>query len=166
MVVWRAFKIPSLAVWYHSVYLMILISYPFQGIFNLPFAVIKDLCERGTRLRNMIQMCSYILENDWWSSLGFYFAINNFQVKGLLSQYEPPHDETNKMTVRPAKTRISLVIRPVWSVFAVGSMGSLGPKLSSCGQRRLWLDWADAQADLSLRWVHSQFVGFVKRRLI
>ena len=28
-------------------------------------------------------------------------------------------------------------------------------------QWRLWSDWADAQADLSLRWVHSHFVGFV-----
>ena len=45
-------------------------------------------------------------------------------------------------------------------------MGSLGPKLSSCGQRRLWSDWADAQADLSLRWVHTHFVGFVMSRLI
>ena len=27
--------------------------------------------------------------------------------------------------------------------------------------RRLWSDWADAQADLSLRWAHSHFVGFV-----
>ena len=33
-------------------------------------------------------------------------------------------------------------------------------------QQRLWCDWADAQADLSLRWVHSHFVGFVMRRLI
>ena len=29
--------------------------------------------------------------------------------------FEPPHDKTNKMTVRPAKTQISLGIRPVWS---------------------------------------------------
>ena len=28
---------------------------------------------------------------------------------------EPPHDKTNKMTVCPAKTRISLGIHPVWS---------------------------------------------------
>ena len=28
---------------------------------------------------------------------------------------EPRHDKTNKMSVRPAKTRISLGIRPVWS---------------------------------------------------
>ena len=32
-------------------------------------------------------------------------------------------------------------------------------------QRRLWSDWADAQPDLSLRWAHSHFVGFVMRRL-
>ena len=29
-------------------------------------------------------------------------------------------------------------------------------------QQRLWSDWADAQADLSLRWAHSHFVDFVK----
>ena len=32
-------------------------------------------------------------------------------------------------------------------------------------QRRLWSDWADAQADLSLRWAHSHFVGFVMSQL-
>ena len=38
--------------------------------------------------------------------------------------------------------------------------------VSSCGQRRLWSDWADAQADLSLRWAHSHIVGFVMSRLM
>ena len=33
-------------------------------------------------------------------------------------------------------------------------------------QRRLWSDWAEAQADLSLRWAHSRFIGFVMRWLI
>ena len=33
-------------------------------------------------------------------------------------------------------------------------------------QRRLWSDWTDAQADLSLRWAHTHFVGFVMSRLI
>ena len=28
-------------------------------------------------------------------------------------------------------------------------------------QQRRWSDWADAQADLSLRWAHTHFVGFV-----
>ena len=33
-------------------------------------------------------------------------------------------------------------------------------------QWRPWSDWADAQADLSLRWAHTHFVGFVMSRLI
>ena len=32
-------------------------------------------------------------------------------------------------------------------------------------QRRLWSDWADALADLSLRWAHTRFVGFVMSQL-
>ena len=40
------------------------------------------------------------------------------------TSYEPRHDKTNNLSVRPAKTQISLGIRPVWSVFAVRSMGS------------------------------------------
>ena len=32
-------------------------------------------------------------------------------------------------------------------------------------QWRLWSDWVDAQADLSLRWAHTHFVGFVMSRL-
>ena len=31
--------------------------------------------------------------------------------------------------------------------------------------RRLWSDWADAQADLSFRWAHTHLVGFVMSRL-
>ena len=37
------------------------------------------------------------------------------------------------------------------------SVSSQGPKASSGGQRRLWSDCADAQADLSLRWAHIQY---------
>ena len=33
-------------------------------------------------------------------------------------------------------------------------------------QWRLWSDWAVAQADLSLRWAHTHFVGFVVSWLI
>ena len=35
--------------------------------------------------------------------------------KQHLFTFEPPHDKTNKMTVHPAKTQISLGIRSVWS---------------------------------------------------
>ena len=79
--------------------------------------------------------------------------------------FGPWHDKINKMSVHPAKTQISLGICPVWSELAVRSMDSWGPKVSSCGQRRLWSDCTDALADLSLRWAHSHFVGFIMLRL-
>ena len=58
--------------------------------------------------------------------------------------------------VHPAKTQISLI-----RVFAVSMK-----KATHWAHSELWSDWADAQADLSLRWAHSHFVGFVMRQLI
>ena len=37
----------------------------------------------------------------------------SIQPTGMHKQNEPPHDKTNKMTVRPAKSQISLSSRPV-----------------------------------------------------
>ena len=91
--------------------------------------------------------------------------------------------EMSSLRTKPRKwlcaqqRQISLGICPVWSeaslcaqwvakdpslirVFAVRSVGSYGLKLSSCGQRRLWSDWADAQADLSLHWAHMPLCWF------
>ena len=64
---------------------------------------------------------------------------------------EPRHDSINKVSVCPAKTQISLGIRPVWSVFAVRMKKPWFLSYPLSAQRRLWSDWADAQADLSLR---------------
>ena len=66
-----------------------------------------------------------------------------------------------KWSVHPAKTQISLGIRPVWSIFTVYSVGGWGPKVSSCGQRRL-----DQTGQMPrLIWVFAgctgYFVGFV-----
>ena len=52
-----------------------------------------------------------------------------------------------KWPLRPAKTQLS----PDWSVFAVRLMSTQRPKLSSCGQRRFWSDWAIAR----LIWVFA-----------
>ena len=67
--------------------------------------------------------------------------------------------------VRPAKTQISLGIRPVWSVFTVRMKKAWVLSYPLSAQRRLWLDWVDAQADLSLRWAHGHIVGFVMLQL-
>ena len=61
------------------------------------------------------------------------------------------------MSVRPAKTQISLGIRPVWSVFAVRMKKAWVLSYPLSAQRRLWSDWADAQADLSSLGAHSLY---------
>ena len=65
------------------------------------------------------------------------------------------------MSVRPAKTQISLGIRPVWSEssLCIESVAK-GPNFLHADSED-WSNWADAQADLSLRWAHTHFVGFV-----
>ena len=45
----------------------------------------------------------------------YYQTIKMFPTVALANQFEPRYDKTNKVTVRPAKTQISLGIRPVWS---------------------------------------------------
>ena len=54
----------------------------------------------------------------------------------------------------------------LFKVFAVRMKNSWVLRYPLNAQRRLWSDWADAQADLSLHWAHTQFVGFVVSRLI
>ena len=87
--------------------------------------------------------------------------------------HEPQHDKTNKMAVLPAKTKISLGIGSLLlncmgyliRVVAVRMKKDWVFSYPLSAQRRLWSDWADAQADLSLRWAHTHFVGFVMSRL-
>ena len=62
-----------------------------------------------------------------------------------------------KWHVRPAKTRISLGISPVWSVFTVHMKKAWVLSYPLSAQQRLWSDWVDAQADLSLRRAHMPF---------
>ena len=40
--------------------------------------------------------------------------------------FEPPHDKTNYMAVRLAKTQISLGIRPVWSESSLSAWRKVG----------------------------------------
>ena len=60
-------------------------------------------------------------------------------------------------------TKSTKCIRPVWSGSSLSTwikkLGSLATFWAHSW--RLWWDKADAQADLSLRWAHNHFVGFV-----
>ena len=70
--------------------------------------------------------------------------------------FEPQHDKPTKWHVRPANTQISPGIRPVWSESSLcAEWVDKDPRFLPVDSRRLWSDWADAQADLSLRWTHK-----------
>ena len=43
-----------------------------------------------------------------------------------MTKHEPQHAKTNKVTVQPAKTQISLGIRPVWSESSMSAWRKLG----------------------------------------
>ena len=82
------------------------------------------------------------------------------------TENEQPHDKTNKMAVRPAKTRISLGILPVWSESSLCTQWVVKDPSFFHANSEDWSVWVDAQADLSLRWAHMPFlVGFVLRGL-
>ena len=70
-----------------------------------------------------------------------------------------------KWPVWPAKTLIRLGIRTVWSEPSACITIVFLAIHWAHSERRLWSDWADAQADLSLRWVH-RLVGFGRLWLI
>ena len=78
-----------------------------------------------------------------------------------LDIFEPRHDKTNKMTVHPANTQISLGICPVWSE------SSLCTQWVAKDPSVLQVDSKDSDQTgwmprlIFLRWTHSHFVGFV-----
>ena len=80
---------------------------------------------------------------------------------------EPPHNKTNKKACVPSKDYDQPGHPPsLIRVFTVCLKKTWVLSYPLSAQRTLWSDWANAQADLSLRWAHNPFVGFVMRRLI
>ena len=81
--------------------------------------------------------------------------------------YEPPLDKTNNMACAPSEDSDQPGHSPsLIRFFTVRMKKAWVLRYPMSTQRRLWSDWADAQADQSLRWVHSHFVDFVMRRPI
>ena len=63
-----------------------------------------------------------------------HVAFNDFFMSE--TAFEPPHNKTSKMSVRPAKTQISLGIRPVWPESSLSAWRNIG--------------------SLSTHWAHSE----------
>ena len=102
----------------------------------------------------------------WSTTINKTFRdIYSFLVKIL---FEPQHDKTNKVSVHPAKVKINISLHPpsLIRVFAVCLKKPWVLSYPLSAQRRPWSDWADAQADLSLCWAHTHFIGFVMSWLI
>ena len=58
--------------------------------------------------------------------LSLFIDWHSYQQNNMLEYYESPHGKTNKVTVRPAKTQISLGIRPVWSESSLSARRKTG----------------------------------------
>ena len=70
--------------------------------------------------------------------IGFYAKCKNVMkcICAAYVDFEPPHDKTNKMTFVPSEDSDQLGHPPsLTRVFAVLSMGRLGPNFASGGQR-------------------------------
>ena len=91
-------------------------------------------------------------------------SFHTYSVSAVL-RTEPRHVKTNKMSVHPAKTDQPGHPPSLIRVFAVRLKNHWVLSYPFSAQRRLWSDWADDQADLSLRWAHTHFVDFFMSRL-
>ena len=77
---------------------------------------------------------------------------------GLFS-FEPLNDKNNKMTCAPSEDSDQSGHPPSLIRFVTVLMKK---HYLFSAQWRLWSDWADAKADLSLRWVHRWFCWFCR----
>ena len=94
------------------------------------------------------------------ASIGLWLQPNAISISAATWQNQQnecaPIEDSDQPGHRPSLIRVFAVrMKTAWVL--------------SCplnAQRRLWSDWAEAQADLSLRWAHTHFVDFVMSRLI
>ena len=73
---------------------------------------------------------------------------------------EPPHEKSSKICMCPAKTQISLGIRPVWSESSLCAEWVAEDPSFLHADSEDTDQWVDAQADLSLCWAHMPFCWF------
>ena len=127
------------------------------------------VCSEAPRLRRGIDQDSAV------SFLGFGFFLVLWDqwahagcLEYMIRTKEMSRDMTKPTKWLCAQRRLRSAGHPpslIW-VFAVRMMKAWTLSYQLSAQQRLWSDWANAQADLSLRWAHSHFVDFVMSRLI
>ena len=129
----------------------------------------KFVCTTKSYKKYLIQCDSYDLlgaktliyynKNILWELLQDRVAHLNcaLQIKLLNEQM---HDETNKWPVRPAKTQLSLGIRPVWSESSLGAWRNLGALASHLAHSEDSDQSGRMPRLISLCWAHMSFCWF------
>ena len=108
----------------------------------------------------------FVTDIFWGTIMSTHDILCFYVVNGKLSLNEPPHDKTNKVACAPSEDSDQPGHPPsLIRVFTVRRKKAWVLSYPLSAQRSLWSDWADVQADLSLRWAHSHFVGFDTMRL-
>ena len=81
---------------------------------------------------------------------------NNFHLNiNLVLKNEPYSQKTYLRTCAPSEDSDQPAhSRSLIRIFTERFLDIKRCQVSLCGQRELWSDWADAHADLSLRWAH------------
>ena len=102
----------------------------------------------GTILFNRKHECEFI------TTITIKFD-ESFRLNTLV--FEPPRDKTNKVSVRPAKTQISLGIRLVWSESLLSAWRKLGP---------LATHWAHSEDSDQTGWMPRLIWVFAGRTVI
>ena len=83
-----------------------------------------------------------------------------YKVLYFLTYLSSSTTKPTKWPVCPMKTKISLGIHPVWSESSMSAGIKLGSLATHWAHSEDWSDWVEAQADLSLHWVHRSCCWF------
>ena len=104
----------------------ILSSY-YSGHFVLSVQLLNRFTSSMSSFSPLSSICISTVKVDFMKNRPTPEMLNLFiNIYVFFKTYEPPHDKTNKMAVRPAKTQISLDIRPVWSESSLSAWRKLG----------------------------------------
>ena len=105
---------------------------------------------------NMISSWNKVLFLFYYLFIIFFFL--------LLSDRQGTREKwaakPTKWPVRPAKTHFSLGIRPDWTESSLCTQWVVRIQAFFMRTAKTWSNWADAQADLSLRWSHAPLCWF------
>ena len=141
--------------------------------------LLRGCCESSQRNNNILNFLLIQIQNTrlcciWWECTfteplrmrHFMDPVSFLMSYVKLGIFELRHDKTNKMSVRQAKTQISLGIRPVWSESSLSAWRKLG----SLATHSVYSEDSDQNGRMPrLIWVfagHTLIVGFVMSQLI